>query len=117
MVTLHDLDGRLANLRQRLADVTSTRFHAQGEPCCTDRTFTSFIRAEEEIASLRVRMGRLRREYWHGGGRRRRGGATKEAGGQTLAELKNEMQGWQHKLAQLPCRKGPFLAAHPAHHA
>src|SRR5438094_9682356 len=62
-------------------------------------------------------MGRLRRERWHGRGRRRRGGATKGAGGQTLAELKNEMQGWQHKLAQLPCRKCPFLAEHRAHHA
>ena len=117
MVARRELDGRLANLRQRLADVTATRFHAQGEPCCTERTFTSFIRAEEEIASLRVRMGRLRRDHYHGRRRRRRSGATREAGGQTLAELKAEMQGWQHKLAQLPCRKCPFLAEHRAHHA
>ena len=117
MVARRELDGRLANLRQRLADVTATRFHAQGEPCCTERTFTSFIRAEEEIGSLRVRMGRLRREHYRGRGRRRRGGATREAGGQTLAQLKDEMQGWQQKLAELPCRKCPFLAEHRAHHA
>src|SRR2546422_8716372 len=90
MVARREADGRQANLRQRLADVTATRFHAQGEPCCTERTFTSFIRAEEEIASLRVRMGRLRREHYHGRHRRRRSGATREAGGQTLAELKAE---------------------------
>ena len=96
VVARRELDGRLANLRQRLADVTATRFHAQGEPCCTERTFTSFIRAEEEIASLRVRMGRLRRDHYHGRRRRLRSGATREAGGQTLAELKAEMQGWQH---------------------
>ena len=117
LVARRELDGRLVNLRQRLADVTATRFHAQGEPCCTERTFSSFVRAEEEIVSVRARMGRLRREHWHGRGRRRRGGATKEAGGQTLVELKQEMQGWQHKLAQLPCRKCPFLAEHRAHHA
>ncbi|HLB76033.1 MAG TPA: hypothetical protein VJO72_03280, partial [Candidatus Dormibacteraeota bacterium] len=117
MVARRELDGRLANLRQRLADVTATRFHAQGEPCCTERTFTSFVRAEEEITSLRVRMGRLRREHYHGRRRRRRSGATREAGGQTLPQLKEEMQGWQHKLAQLPCRKCPFLAEHRVHHA
>src|SRR2546422_5215324 len=81
MVARRELDGRLANLRQRLADVTATRFHAQGEPCCTERTFTSFIRAEEEIASLRVRMGRLRRDHYPGRRRRLPSGATREAGG------------------------------------
>ena len=116
-VARRDLDPRLANLRQRLADVTATRFQAQGEPCCTERTFASFIRAEEEIASLRVRMRRVRREHWHGRGRRRRGGPTRDAGGQTLAEMKEELQSWQHKLNQLPCRKCPFLAEHRAHHA
>src|SRR5437588_1113112 len=117
IVARGNLDGRLANLVQRLADVTATRFQAQGEPCCTERTFTSFVRAEEEIASLRVRMRRVRREHWHGRGRRRRGGATRDAGGQTLAEMKEELQGWQHKLNHLPCRKCPFLAEHRAHHA
>src|SRR6266851_4679903 len=120
MVARGNLDARLANLRQRLADVTATRFQAEGEPCCTERTFSSFIRAEEEIASLRVQMRRLRREHWQGGrgrGRRRRGGGTKDAGGHTLAELKEQLQSWQHKLNQLPCRKCPFLAEHRAHHA
>jgi len=117
VVARRELDGRLANLHQRLADVTATRFQAQGQPCCTERTFTSFTHAEEEIASLRVRMSRLRRDHYHGRGRRRRSGATKEAGSQTLADLKDEMQGWQHKLAQLPCRKCPFLGEHRAHHA
>jgi ATP-dependent RNA helicase HelY len=117
MVARRDLDQRLANLRQRLADVTATRFQAEGQPCCTERTFTSFVRAEEEIASLRVRMRRVRREHWHGRSRRRRGGATRDAGGQTLAEMKEELQRWQHKLNELPCRKCPFLAEHRAHHA
>jgi ATP-dependent RNA helicase HelY len=116
-VARRDLDQRLANLRQRLTDVTATRFQAEGQPCCTERTFSSFVRAEEEIASLRVRMRRVRREHWHGRGRRRRGGATRDAGGQTLAEMKEELQRWQHKLNELPCRKCPFLAEHRAHHA
>ena len=116
LVARRDLDQRLANLRQRLTDVTATRFHTQGEPCCTERTFASFVRAEEEIAALRVRMRRVRREHWHGRGRRRRGAPTRDAGGQTLAEMKEELQGWQHKLNQLPCRKCPFLAEHRAHH-
>src|SRR5437660_1587874 len=78
LVARRELDGRLANLHQRLGDVTATRFQAQGQPCCTERTFTSFTHAEEEIASLRVRMSRLRRDHYHGRGRRRRAGATKE---------------------------------------
>src|SRR5438876_9857663 len=40
MVARGDLDGRLGNLRQRIEDVTATRFHDQGGPCFTDRTFT-----------------------------------------------------------------------------
>ena len=118
MVARRSLDDRLANLRQRLADLIASRFNAEGEPCCTERTFSAFVRAEEEIASLRVRMRRLRREHWQGRGRRRRrGGSTREAGGQTLAEMKEELQTWQHKLNQLPCRKCPFVAEHRAHYA
>ncbi len=116
MVARGGLDDRLANLRQRLADVVASRFNAQGEPCCTEPTFDAFVRAEEEIASLRVRMRRLRREHWHRG-RRRRGGSTREVGGHTLAQLKDELQTWQHKLNELPCRKCPFVADHRAHHA
>src|SRR2546428_14180975 len=74
------------------------------------------MHAEEEIASLRVRMRRLRREHWHRG-RRRRGGSTREAGGRTLAQLKEEGQTWQHRLNELPCRKCPFVAEHRAHQA
>src|SRR5260370_35715540 len=64
-------------------------------------------------------MRRLRTDHWKGRGRRRRrGGSTPEAGGgQTLAELKEELQSWQHKLNELPCRKGPFVAEHRAHYA
>jgi ATP-dependent RNA helicase HelY len=117
MVARRGLDDRLANLRQRLADVIASRFNAEGEPCCTEKTFGAFIRAEEEIASLRVRMRRLRSDHWKGRGRRRRrGGSTREAGGQTLAELKEELQTWQRKLNELPCRKCPFLAEHRAHY-
>ncbi len=116
LVARRGLDDRLTNLRQRLADVVASRFHAEGEPCCTESTFSAFTRAEEEIASLRVRMRRLRREHWHRG-RRRRGGSTREAGGRTLAQLKEEVQSWQHKLNQLPCRKCPFNAEHRAHQA
>ena len=116
VVARRGLDDRLANLRQRLADVVASRFHADGEPCCTASTFSAFTQAEEEIASLRVRMRRLRREHWHRG-RRRRGGSTREAGGGTLAQLKEELQTWQHKLNQLPCRKCPFVAEHRAHQA
>jgi ATP-dependent RNA helicase HelY len=117
MVARRLLDGRLANLRQRLADATATRFREQGDPCCTERTFSAFTRAEEEIASLRVRMRRLRREHWHGRRLARPGRTTREAGGQSLAQLKEELQAWQHKLNQLPCRKCPFVAEHRAHHA
>jgi len=118
MVARGSLDERLANLRQRLADVVASPFHAEGEPCCTERTFSSFIRAEEEIASLRVRMRRLRTDHWKGRGRRRRrGGSTRQPGGETLAELKEELQTWQHKLNELPCRKCPHLAEHRAHYA
>jgi len=116
IVARKGLDDRLANLRQRLADVLASRFDAEGEPCCTEPTFSAFVGAEEEIASLRVRMRRLRREHWHRG-RRRRGGSTREVGGHTLAQLKEELQTWQHKLNQLPCRKCPFVAEHRAHHA
>ena len=116
MVARRSLDDRLANLRQRLADVLASRFNAQGDPCCTEPTFSAFVRAEEEIASLRVRMRRLRSEHWHRG-RRRRGGSTREVGGRTLAQLKEELQTWQHKLNELPCRKCPFVAEHRAHHA
>ena len=116
VVARQGLDDRLANLRQRLADVVASRFAAEGEPCCTERTFSTFVRAEEEIGSLRARMRRLRREHWHGRGRRRRSGSTREAGGLTLAELKAELQTWQNKLSELPCRKCPFLAEHRAHH-
>lgn len=115
-VARRDLDLRLSNLRQRLADVTASRFQAEGAPCCTERTFSSFIRAEESIASLRARMRRLRREHWRGRSRRRRG-ATREAGSETLADLKEELQRWQQRLNKLPCRKCRFLAEHRAHHA
>ena len=116
MVARRSLDDRLMNLRQRLADVLASRFNAEGEPCCTEPSFSAFVRAEEEIASLRVRMRRLRSEHWHRG-RRRRGGSTREAGGRTLAQLKEELQTWQHKLNELPCRNCPFVAEHRAHHA
>src|SRR2546421_9445081 len=116
VVARRGLDDRLANLRQRLADVVASRFHAEGEPCCTESTVRAFTKAEEEIASLRVRMRRLRREHWHRG-RRRRGGSTREAGGRTLTQLKEELQTWQHKLNELPCRKCPFVAEHRAHQA
>ena len=116
MVARRSLDDRLANLRQRLADVVASRFHTEGEPCCTEKTFTAFVRAEEEIGSVRARMRRLRREHWQGRGRRRRSGATREAGGLTLAGLKAELQTWQDQLNELPCRKCPFRGEHRAHH-
>src|SRR5205814_6276916 len=59
LVARRGLDDRLTNLRQRLADVVASRFHAEGEPSCTESTSSAFTRAEEEIASLRVRMRRL----------------------------------------------------------
>src|SRR2546427_1486919 len=79
LVARRGLDDRLANLRQRLADVVASRFHAEGEPCCTESTFSAFTQAEEEIASLRVRMRRLRREA-RAPGPRRRGGSARPAG-------------------------------------
>src|SRR3982075_3497837 len=82
LVARRSLDDRLANLRLRLADVVASRFTAEGEPCCTERTFSSFIRAEEEIASLRVQMRRPKRDHWQGRGRgRRRGAVRRDAGG------------------------------------
>src|SRR2546421_7825325 len=80
VVARRGLDDRLANLRQRLADVVASRFHAEGEPCCAESTFSAFTQAEEEIASLRVRMRRLRRED-RDPCRRRRRGLTPDAGG------------------------------------
>src|SRR2546428_11330334 len=113
MVARRELDGRLANLRQRLADVTATRFHAQGEPCCTERTFTSFIRAEEEIASLRVRMGRLRRDHYHGRRRRLRSGATREAGAAGPARPDPGGGGGAAAPARGPPPPAPPPAPHP----
>jgi len=118
VVARGNLDGRLANLVQRLADVTATRFQAEGDPCCTERTFSSFIRAEEEIASLRVQMRRVKRDHWQGRGRgRRRRVVARDAGGHTVRELKEQLAIWQQKAYELPCRKCPFLAEHRAHHA
>ena len=118
IVARGNLDGRLANLVQRLADVTTTRFQAEGDPCCTERTFSSFIRAEEEIASLRVQMRRVKRDHWQGRGRgRRRRVIARDAGGHTVRELKEQLAIWQQKAYALPCRKCPFLAEHRAHHA
>jgi ATP-dependent RNA helicase HelY len=115
-VARRDLDLRLTNLRQRLQDVTSQRFAAEGDPCCTEKTFSSFVRAEEAMASIRAQMRQVRREHWRRqGGRRRRGGRT--PGGQTLADLKEDLQIWQARLNRLPCRKCRFLAEHRAHHA
>jgi ATP-dependent RNA helicase HelY len=67
------------------------------------------------MTSLRVQMRKLRTEHWRGRGRRR--GGTRSPGGQTLAELKDELQGWQHRANRLPCRRCRFLAEHRAHHA
>ena len=118
VVARGSLDGRLANLTQRLADVTATRFQAEGDPCCTERTFSSFIRAEEEIASVRVQMRRVKRDHWQGRGRgRRRRVVARDAGGHTVRELKEQLAIWQQKAYELPCRKCPFLAEHRAHHA
>jgi len=116
-VARSDLDARVGNLQQRLADLTTNRFHAQGEPCCTERTFSTYVRAEEAIASLRAQIRRLRRDHWHGRGRGRRGRGTRDAAGRALGDLKSELQSWQDKINQLPCRKCPFLAEHRAHHA
>jgi ATP-dependent RNA helicase HelY len=119
LVARGDLDARLANLRQRLADVTASRFQTEGEPCCTERTFSAFVRAEEEIASLRVQMRQVRKDHWQGRGRgrRRRAAGARNADPHTLRELKDQLEVWQQKLNQLPCRKCPFLAEHRAHHA
>lgn len=116
IVARRDLDARLASLGQRLADVTATRFAAEGEPCCTEKTFASFVRAEEAIASLRVQMRKARTEHWRGRGRRRQG-RGRSGGGPPLADLKEDMLQWQRRLARLPCRKCPHLAEHRAHHA
>jgi len=115
MVARRALDGRVSILEQRLADLSSGRFAQQGDPCCTERTISSFTHAEDEIASLRARMRRLRREHWQRG---RRGGrrATKDPGGKTLNELREEVAQLQHKLQQLPCRRCQYLNEHKQHH-
>ncbi|HEY0492937.1 MAG TPA: DEAD/DEAH box helicase [Candidatus Dormibacteraeota bacterium] len=112
-----DLEDRLANLRRRVADVQTTRFQLEGDPCCTNETFATFSRGNDEIAALRVRMRRLKRDHWHKGRGRGRshGRAARDPAGRTLAELKTEVAGWQERLAQLPCRRCPFLAEHQAH--
>jgi ATP-dependent RNA helicase HelY len=115
-VARRGLEDRVALLRQRLKDLSAGRFQRQGDPCCTERTITSFTHAEEEIESLRVRMRRLRRDHWHHGryGRGRR--TTRDPAGRSLEELKMELRDWQHKLQQLPCRRCPYLSEHRAHH-
>ena len=112
-----ELEDRLANLRRRVEDVTVARFQREGDPCCTDETFASFVRGNEEIAALRVRMRRLKRDHWHRsrGRSRAHGRATRDPSGRTLAELKAEVSGWQERLAQLPCRRCPFQSEHQAH--
>ncbi len=113
-----DLEDRLANLRHRVADVAGGRFTIEGEPCCTDETFNEFARANDEIASLRVQMRRLRRDHWHKGRSRGRGrgASTRDPGGRTLAQLKDEVVHWQATANRLPCRQCPFRAEHQAHH-
>jgi len=95
----------------------ATRFQAEGDPCCTERTFSSFIRAEEEIASLRVQMRRVNAITGRVGRGRRRRVVARDAGGHTVRELKEQLAIWQQKAYELPCRKCSFLAEHRAHHA
>ena len=112
------LDDRLLNLRRRAEDVTSARFQAEGQPCCSNQTFSAFADANDEVAALRVGMRRLRRDHWHKGRGRSRGRAqgrpTKDPGGRTLAQLKDQLAHWQAVIARLPCPQCPFLTEHRA---
>jgi ATP-dependent RNA helicase HelY len=113
-----ELDDRLANLRRRGDDVSRGRFALDGDPCCSDQTFATFTRANDEIAGLRVRMRRLRKDHWHKGrGQGRgRGRSTRDPEGRSIGDLKLQVDQWQAVLADLPCRKCPFLAEHQAHY-
>jgi len=63
-------------------------------------------------------MRRMRRDHWQGRGRgRRRRVVGRDTGGHTLRELKDQLQVWQQKIYESPCRKCPFLAEHRAHQA
>ena len=107
---------RLEMLRGQLNDLAAIRYQHPTEPC-TERTIASWMHAEDEIESLRARMRRLKREHWHQGrGRGRRGRTVRDAGGRTLADLKEEVRAWQHRQHELPCRGCPFLREHRAHH-
>jgi ATP-dependent RNA helicase HelY len=103
---------RLELLRERLSDLDLERFQHPTEPC-SERTIASWMHAEEESENLRGRMRRARRDHWHRRGRRR---AAREAGGRPLASLKTELQEWQHRQHQLPCRNCPYLSEHRLHH-
>src|SRR5205823_15042249 len=103
-------------LRRELAGLSAIRYQHPTEPC-SERTIASWMRAEDEIESLRARMRRLKREHWQRGRRRgRRGRSLRDAAGRTLDELKLEVRGWQHRQHELPCRACPFLREHRAHH-
>ena len=107
---------RLEMLRRELAGLSAVRYQHPTEPC-TERTIASWMHAEDEVESLRVRMRRLKREHWQRGRRRgRRGRTLRDAAGRSLEDLKEEVRGWQHRQHDLPCRSCPYLREHRAHH-
>src|SRR5439155_187842 len=59
LVARRELDGRLANLHQRLADVTATRFQAQGQPCCTERSQGEYRRRMHALRGVLEELGFL----------------------------------------------------------
>ncbi|HYM51019.1 MAG TPA: DEAD/DEAH box helicase [Candidatus Limnocylindrales bacterium] len=112
---MHD---RLAMLRQHYDDASAIRYQHPNEPC-TERTIASWLHAEDEMASLRVRIGRLKREHWaHRRGRSRgaRSRGLRSVSTKAVDQLKEQLRGWQHRQHELPCKTCPYLTEHIAHH-
>jgi len=113
-VALERMDHRLANLRQRLADLSLKRFRHPREHC-TERTIAGFLHTEEEAAALRIRLRRARHDHWRR--QRGRGRATAAgAGTESFARQRAELKDLQHRHDTSLCLRCPYLVEHRTHH-
>ncbi len=111
---LERMEHRLANQRQRLADLSAKRFRHPREHC-TERTIATFLHAEEEAGALRSRLRRSRREHWQR--QRGRGRGPSAAGSDaSFHRLRGELRELQHRRDTSLCLRCPYRAEHRAHH-
>lgn len=109
---LQRMEHRLANLRQRLTDLSAKRFRHPREHC-TERTIATFLHAEEEAAALGSRLRRARREHWQRQRGRGLGGVGSEA---SFHRLRGELRELQHRRDTSLCLRCPYRVEHRAHH-